>query len=673
MIANGNDGVESFPSTARETRQHGLWQQCNSGAPKFESIITSIGRDLRQDSLLFLSSVGESPTSTSGLEEGSALKSETQKDGSQYNQPDDNSDSDEDTEKTNYNVLPMRLKLRGFNFERSERWLEDATEKIFDTSFLPLGSLVDEDITAITGLMIAWSRRNSLEGALKVEDLLKRVVDDMRAGNVDAYVSTKMYIVAMEAWGKSDEDVGAARAQNIHDAMVQTYKETKDPLIRPNTRSYNTLIRAWAKSKNPSALVAGEKTFKDLTAAEKGLKNVLLASNQTISDASRTIRPDSATYAAMLDLYARNNSEESIVKAERLVKSMPRRGVKKTRNVYSALQDVYLGSKRDDAPKKIFSVLRKMIRSYSQGNEMARPNLANFNRVLSAYSCMPSKVSAERAVTMLNRMEETKDNGGYDVDPDRQSYFLAILACSQCPDRTLGANLAEPLLERMEKVAKEEAQKREELSITAPPLVSLDSECFNVVLTALSRSRDSNAIYRIFRILSRMEEYAAEGQEHLRPTTRSMNTALHALGYTNNNSLVEKAEQTLDRMFKMHTDGIPDIKPDSYSHVSILRMYKRLGTSEAAERASEILLRMEQLYEKEILDFPPDHYHYTMVCATWSLSKTKIAPQKCLEILTRMKEKEKEGWKNAAPNVVTYNAVLGECIDALSIVYELLF
>ena len=90
-----------------------------------------------------------------------------------------------------------------------------------------------------------------------------------------------------------------------------------------------------------------------------------------------------------------------------------------------------------------------------------------------------------------------------------------------------------------------------------------------------------------------------------------------------------------------------------------------MGTPEAAERSSEILLRMEQLYEKEILDYPPDHYHYTMVCATWSLSKTKIAPQKCLEILTRMKEKEKEGWKNAGPNVVTYNAVLGKRVTSI--------
>lgn len=657
MIANGNDGVESFPSTARETRYRGCRQQCGNSVPgviqyNLDSIISSTGRRSRRDNLLRLSSVGESSISISEMEKD------------EFDLADDNN-GDEDATNTNNNFVPMQLTLRGLNFERSERWLEEATEKIFDSSMLPLGSLADDDIVAITGLMIAWSRRNSLEGALKVEDLLKRVVDDMRAGNGDAYVSTKMYIVAMEAWGKSDQEAGAQRAQSIHDAMIQTYKETKNPLIRPNTKGYNTLIRAWAKSKSPSALVAGEKAFKDLVAAEKALRNVPIASNQTTSDESWTFRPDSATYAAMLDLYARNNSEESIVKAERLVKSMPRRGVKKTRNVYLALQDVYLGSGREDAPKKIFSVLRKMIRSGSQGNTMARPNLPNFNRVLSSYSRTPSKTSAERAVTMLNRMEQEKEDGGFDIEPDRQSYLLAILACSQCPDRTLGANFAEPLLERMEKVAKEEAKRRDELSIAAPPLVSLDSECFNLVLMALSRSRDSDAIDRIFSILSRMEEYANDGQEHLRPTTRSMNAALHALGYSNNKSAAKKAEETLDRMFQLHADGIPDAKPDSYSHVSILRLYKRLGTPEAAERSSEILLRMEQLYEKGILDYSPDHYHYTMVCATWSLSKTKIAPQKCLEILTRMKEKEKEGWKNAGPNVVTYNAVLGKLVSSI--------
>jgi hypothetical protein len=621
-----HDGVVSLLPT-RETRRYSYGYGCRQRRYNRASTVPAVQRldpllspnEFRTKRSLRLSSIRENSSSISGLEGGSALDTENEKDDEQP---------------------------RGNNFARNERWLEDATDKLLDLSNLPLGSLTEDDVVSLTSLMIAWSRRMSLEGAMVVERLLKRIVDDMRAGNRDVHVSTRMYTIAIEAWGKSDVTAGAERAQNIHDAMIQTYGQTKNPLIKPTTKSYNTLILAWAKSKNPSALPAAEKT----------LRNML-----TESIATRSAQPDAVTCGTMLDLYARKNSDASIAKAETLVRSMSGLKVRKNNYVYSALQDVYLRSGRKDAAKKTMAVLEKMLGEYSIGNNVLRPNVANFNNVLCAYSRTPSKHSAQRAVEMLNRIEMPKEEGGYDVDPDRLSYFLAILACSRCPNHTFGANLAEPLLRRMEERSKTEAKRREELSIAAPPLVSLDIECFNVVLTALSKSRDSDAVDRIFGIISRMEEYADKGQEHLRPSTRSLNTALNALSYEKNKDAARRAEQTLDHMLQLHANGVPNIKPDAFCYTALLRCYQGLSTPEAAQRGNDILLRMEELYEEKILDAPPDTFHYTIVCSTWSLSRSKNAPEKCVEILSRMKEKDKEGWPRVTPNIRTYNAVLGEC------------
>ena len=621
-----HDGVVSLLPT-RETRRYSYGYGCRQRRYNRASTVPAVQRldpllspnEFRTKRSLRLSSIRENSSSISGLEGGSALDTENEKDDEQP---------------------------RGNNFARNERWLEDATDKLLDLSNLPLGSLTEDDVVSLTSLMIAWSRRMSLEGAMVVERLLKRIVDDMRAGNRDVHVSTRMYTIAIEAWGKSDVTAGAERAQNIHDAMIQTYGQTKNPLIKPTTKSYNTLILAWAKSKNPSALPAAEKT----------LRNML-----TESIATRSAQPDAVTCGTMLDLYARKNSDASIAKAETLVRSMSGLKVRKNNYVYSALQDVYLRSGRKDAAKKTMAVLEKMLSEYSIGNNVLRPNVANFNNVLCAYSRTPSKHSAQRAVEMLNRIEMPKEEGGYDVDPDRLSYFLAILACSRCPNHTFGANLAEPLLRRMEERSKTEAKRREELSIAAPPLVSLDIECFNVVLTALSKSRDSDAVDRIFGIISRMEEYADKGQEHLRPSTRSLNTALNALSYEKNKDAARRAEQTLDHMLQLHANGVPNIKPDAFCYTALLRCYQGLSTPEAAQRGNDILLRMEELYEEKILDAPPDTFHYTIVCSTWSLSRSKNAPEKCVEILSRMKEKDKEGWPRVTPNIRTYNAVLGEC------------
>lgn len=81
------------------------------------------------------------------------------------------------------------------SYARNEEWLEEATTTVLDLEQLPLGSLTPEDVSSISGLMSAWVKRCSVEACLTVEQLLKRVVDDMRVNNPDAYVTARMYTI----------------------------------------------------------------------------------------------------------------------------------------------------------------------------------------------------------------------------------------------------------------------------------------------------------------------------------------------------------------------------------------------------------------------------------------------------------------------------------------------
>jgi uncharacterized protein involved in copper resistance len=124
---------------------------------------------------------------------------------------------------------------------------------------------------------------------------------------------------------------------------------------------------------------------------------------------------------------------------------------------------------------------------------------------------------------MLSKMELHVDEGGYDVEPDRLSYAVTILACTRCPDVVFAAKTAEQTLLRMEMRARQEATRRRQVSSAAPPSVTLDVECFNVVLTAISRCRQRDAPDRAMRLIQRMEQYARDGQEAVRPNIRSWN------------------------------------------------------------------------------------------------------------------------------------------------------
>ena len=124
----------------------------------------------------------------------------------------------------------------------------------------------------------------------------------------------------------------------------------------------------------------------------------------------------------------------------------------------------------------------------------------------------PSKKNAEKADQLLKKMELPAEDGGFDVEPDRLSYALTILACSRCPDPTFGALMAEANLEKMEERSRIEALRKEEISSAAPPSVRLDLECFNAVLTAISKSRKRDSVDRMIAIILRMEKYAEEAR-----------------------------------------------------------------------------------------------------------------------------------------------------------------
>jgi pentatricopeptide repeat protein len=190
----------------------------------------------------------------------------------------------------------------------------------------------------------------------------------------------------------------------------------------------------------------------------------------------------------------------------------------------------------------------------------------------------------------------------------------------------------------------------------------LDLECFNVVLTAISRSRKGDAVERTVQIIKRMEEYAKAGDEHIRPNVRSWNAVLNSLSRSRGKDVAEKAEQMLNHMFDLHGNGVPYVKPDAFSFAAVLSAYQRLGTPAAVQRADDIVRKMEELYEAGDVDTPPDVYHYTIVCAAWAKSGQKRAPSRVVQILSHMKERHKSGVPAVKPNVRTYNAVL-DCLS----------
>lgn len=422
------------------------------------------------------------------------------------------------------------------------------------------------------------------------------------------------------------------------------YKQTGDPRIAPLSISYNTVMNAWGKCADSNAAEMAEKVLQEMLDWNKD-----------------EVKPDAITFSTLMDTYARSNSPNATHRAEDIFDMMVKLGVKRNVYTFSALQNVYARSGLHNAPEMSLQVLHRMIDLYSNGDVFAKPNCVNYNAVLNAYTRTRSKKSAEEANSMLRKMELKVEEGGFDVEPDRLSYALAILACARCPDAAFGAQLAEENLERMEERARMELMHKNEVSSAAPPSVRLDIECFNVVLTAISKSRRRDAVERTVKIIKRMGAYAKSGYEEVRPSIRSWNAVLNALSRSREKGVAEKAEQILNHLFELDESGVPNVKPDAFSFAAVLSAYQRLGTPAAVQRADDMVRRMEELYEAGSIQNPPDVYHYTIVCAAWAKSNEKRAAARCVQILSHMQGRHDAGYPMVKPNVRTYNAVL-DCL-----------
>ena len=472
----------------------------------------------------------------------------------------------------------------------------------------------------------------------------------------------------MDAWAKSGLEGSAERAQAIHDNMIKMHIETGDAEIAPHVVSYNTLVSAWTKT--PGGQARAELVFQEMITAWQ-------------QDGKYQLKPDATTFAHLINGYSNHNEQTSttsmtstssttrlpnIERALELFQQMDEFDIQKTFYSYGALQNAHARSQRPDAPAKTMALLNEMLNNLAQDetNLWLKPTVINYNTVLNACSRSPSISAAHLATTLLDKMHMPLEDGGYDVEPDRLTYIMALYACASCPDESVGAPMAEAIMTKMEQQAIREVRQRQDSHGMAPMRVTLGTEGYNALLSAWARSGLPESVDRTFAIVERMKELAGQGFDDVWPNRRSYNSVMNSMVRTTQltkaEEMANKAAAIVRNMWKVDEEGKVFCKPDSYSYTAILILHQKSLSPRAAEKVDELIREMEQLYEDGMLENPPDVVHYTIAVSTWARSRIPGAVHRCSQILLHMIERHKAGYSNCIPNNRTYNAF----IDALS-------
>eukprot|EP00568_Trieres_chinensis_P009562 CAMPEP_0183300032 /NCGR_PEP_ID=MMETSP0160_2-20130417/6587_1 /TAXON_ID=2839 ORGANISM="Odontella Sinensis, Strain Grunow 1884" /NCGR_SAMPLE_ID=MMETSP0160_2 /ASSEMBLY_ACC=CAM_ASM_000250 /LENGTH=492 /DNA_ID=CAMNT_0025462383 /DNA_START=140 /DNA_END=1618 /DNA_ORIENTATION=+ len=329
------------------------------------------------------------------------------------------------------------------------------------------GDLTDEMLHTAPELMSAWARNpyatspeltpgptthimgpSSYHGkmcALTVERLLKRLVDERRAGNTGAVATTEAYNAAIAGWACSGEKGAAQRAEQILISMQDMFA-SGETNVQPDLESFRSVLVACS-----SASVKRDDSELAALRAQRVLEWMVHLHNTGKNDLAK---PDAQCFELVLHSWA--------------------------------------FSGRVDAPKRVEELLLWMEHLYSHGQEQLKPKTAGLNQVLMAWSRSGGKGSAQRAHDILQHMERVSKNlGDDDIAPNGTSYGAVVYAWAKSGEDNF-ARKAESVLRRME-----------ERYIRGATNLRPYTGLFNVVIDSFAKTNDRRSYQAARAVLDR--------------------------------------------------------------------------------------------------------------------------------------------------------------------------
>ena len=257
--------------------------------------------------------------------------------------------------------------------------------------------------------------------------------------------TTRNFNIIINELSKSDKKWAGQRAEDILDYMIYQYQTGLNKHLKPDIVTINGCIDAWARSSSqPNFPLKAQAIVDKLTHIQR-TQGILL-----------NVIPDTVTYNCLINAWAKSgdsNQAEAIL-ALMEDNNMPLTTSKKSKpdivtycSVLNALANV--AHNDNTAAKKAEDILTQMHQRYKSDDAKltVKPNTRCFNIVIKCHANSKSTKSGDRSVLLLDLMQDMSIKGeNKDVAPDTFSYNTVLLALANCRQ----AEKAHSILERME-------------------------------------------------------------------------------------------------------------------------------------------------------------------------------------------------------------------------------
>jgi hypothetical protein len=463
----------------------------------------------------------------------------------------------------------------------------------------------------------------------RVEEILLRC-KALAANNKALEPDRIMYNITLSSYATESDDLKADRQQHHDSVSAAERAETllrameTNPVSRPNTISYNAVLKVFANS--------GVK-FERVEALFQEMMGKYLAGDATV-------KPDIFTYNTFMSVVAR----EDVERATALLDEMQRNDTAPDIITFNTLMSSVVRSGKPGFAQTAERMLEKMESNYTSGGVL--PDIRSYNTVLNAYAKVGSPAAVQRSEQLLERMWRlSQGENRSDCTPDYVSY--ASIMDGYARSRSLNAGFkAEALLNSM--------KERDVVTNTV---------CYNSALNCWAKTSHVEAPFRAELLRKRMES-DAETNHMVKPNAVTYTTLINCWAQSDAEGAAERASRILDEMELLAEKGDQGMTPGAYAYCGVISAWGKVGRVDVV---LDILNRAEQAYTSEKSNPRINYACYNATINAIAKSNRTNKAEEAVAILKRLKlQYSKYNRRDLAPTAPSYSSVLNACAYTLS-------
>ncbi len=340
--------------------------------------------------------------------------------------------------------------------ERAEMILQD-----METSYLLGTSTIAPDTTSYNTVLVGITKSRGKDSMERADALVKRMVhltsggenekEGVVNGSADDWSGAQPDIITyntlIESLAHTQE--GLDQSLKIFDMLEKKYSENGDERLKPNIRTANQVINAYAKhimEKSTKGYFESkeerEEAFSNAEKARALLKKMKKRYNDT---GDKDLRPDAVTFTTVIDAYARIGLSKSAAKADELLSEMKKTNYAPPNfRTYTAVCTAWAKTPGDNRSLgRVEELVKEMedvneqMEADAKGKSIPRaksvkPNNRTYTCQISAWAKSKEPTKAKAALKILQKMRLLAESGDEDAKPTIQTYNAVIDACARC-------------------------------------------------------------------------------------------------------------------------------------------------------------------------------------------------------------------------------------------------